>query len=290
MSDTPDRASDLGRATLAATRRYTLTSRVIDQTFIIDVARPAFRVPASQQLPVVYVLDGDGAFGVAAQAARMMQMEVGGLPPMIIVGIGYQYSSPQLAMAEHGAWRTRDFSPSLDAASQGRTRAALREAGFSAEVSYGGATAFLDFIDNELKPFIADRLAVDSGDQTLVGMSLGGLFALHTLFVSMASFSRYVILSPALWWDKDMIFTKEVAYAERSDDLPARIFLGVGGREDEDGAPYWPVTKLAKMAATMRARHYASLHITHHVFPNETHMSVYPGAFVRGLREVFAET
>lgn len=193
-----DQADDLGRATLTATRRYALKSRAVDQTFIINVARPAHRVPDAQRLPVVYVLDGDGAFGVAAQAARMMQMEAGGLPPMLIAGIGYRYSLPRLAMAEHGAWRTRDFSPSLDVASRARTHAALREAGFSAEVDYGGASAFLTFINDELKPFIAEQYAADPNDQTLVGMSLGGLFALHAMFNSPTSFKRYVVLSPAL--------------------------------------------------------------------------------------------
>jgi uncharacterized protein len=287
MPDKPGDADDLGRATLSATRSYTLRSRTLDQTFIIDVARPAVRIPDGQRLPVVYVLDGDGAFGVAAQAARMMQMEVGGLPPMLIVGIGYRYSSPQLAMAEHGAWRTRDFTPSVDAESQARTRVALREAGFLAEVDYGGAAAFLKFITDEVTPFIVDRSAADPEDQCLVGMSLGGLFALYALFDASAAFRRYVILSPALWWDNDTIFAREAAYAAHSADLPARVFLGVGGREDEDGAPYLPVTKLARMAAVLRERRYPSLEVTHHVFPEETHMSVYPGAFVRGMRAVF---
>lgn len=290
MSNTADHANDLGRATLSATRSYALKSSAVDQTFVIDVARPALRVPDRQPLPVTYVLDGDGAFGVAAQAARMMQMEAGGLPPMIIVGIGYRYSSPRLAMAEHGAWRTRDFSPSLDAATEAGTRAALREAGFAAEVGYGGATAFLTFINDELKPFITERYAADPDDQALVGMSLGGLFALHALFASPAAFRRYVILSPALWWDNDAIFAEEAAYAARSADLPARVFLGVGGREDEDGAPFWPVTKLARIAAALGERRYPNLRLISHVFPDETHMSVYPGAFVRGLRAVFGET
>ena len=285
MSTTP--TNDEGRATLSATRSFALKARAVDQTFVIDVSRPGLRVPDGQRLPVVYVLDGDGAFGIAAQAARMMQIEAGGLPPMLIVGIGYRYSSPRLAMAEHGAWRTRDFTPSVDAFSQARTRAALREAGYAREVEYGGAPAFLSFIIDELRPFIAERFAGDPDDQSLVGMSLGGLFALNTLFAPFAHFRRYVILSPALWWDDDMIFRREADFAAAAGDLPARVFLGVGGREDEDGAPYWPVAKLARLAAALSGRRYPGLELRHHVFADETHMSVYPGGFVRGLRTVF---
>ncbi|HEX3920214.1 MAG TPA: alpha/beta hydrolase-fold protein [Caulobacteraceae bacterium] len=287
-SDAAVSVQDLGRATLSGTRRYALTSAIVDQTFAIDIARPAMPVPADQPLPVVYILDGDGAFGVAAQAARMMQMEAGGLPPMLIVGIGYRYSSPAAAAAEHGAWRSRDFSPSLDAGVLPRTQAAVRAAGFTGTVEHGGAGRFLDFITGELMPFVASRYPVDAADQTLVGMSLGGLFALHVLFEAPASFRRYLVVSPALWWDDRIIFDREAALAARQGDLPARVFLGVGGAEDDAGPPYLPVSLLAQLEAALRSRRHASLRLAHYVFPEETHMSVYPGAFCRGLRTLFA--
>ena len=279
---------DLGRANIAGTRRYALTSRLIDQTFIIDVARPAMQTPANQPLPVIYVLDADGAFGIAAQTARMLQMETPGLPPALVVGVGYRYSGPNLARAEHGAWRTRDFSPTLDRFTAPRTRASLAEAGLESEVRYGGASAFLAFLTEELRPFIAGRYAIDFADQTLIGMSLGGLFSLFTLFKAPAAFNRHLILSPALWWDERTIFAAEAAYASSATDLPAKVFLGVGALEEAEGAPYWPVSNLAAMEQALRARRYPGLELTHHVFPDETHMSVYSGAVSRGLRTVFS--
>jgi predicted alpha/beta superfamily hydrolase len=280
-------AEELGRATIAGSRRYALTSRLVDQTFIVDVARPAIPTPANQPLPVIYVLDADGAFGVAAQAARMLQMETPGLPPVLVVGVGYRYSGPKLARAEHGAWRTRDFTPSLDRFSAPRTRAALAEAGYEARVRYGGAAAFLAFLTEELRPFVAGRYAINPSDQTLLGMSLGGLFSLYALFKAPAAFNRHLIVSPALWWDERIMFAEEAAYAEKATDLPAKVFLGVGASEEADGAPYWPVSNLADMDAALRGRRYPGLHLTHHVFPDETHMSVYPGAVSRGLRALF---
>ena len=280
-------AEDLGRATIAGSRRYALTSRLVDQTFIVDVARPTLPTPADRPLPVIYVLDADGAFGVTAQTARMLQMEAAGLPPVLVVGVGYRYSSPKLARAEHGAWRTRDFSPSLDRFSAPHTRAALAEAGYEAEVRYGGAAAFLAFLTEELRPFIAACYATNPSDQTLVGMSLGGLFSLYALFQAPAAFNRHLIVSPALWWDERIIFAEEAAYAEIATDLPAKVFLGVGASEEADGAPYWPVSNLAALDAALRGRRYPELHLTHHVFPDETHMSVYPGAVSRGLRALF---
>lgn len=286
-SDAAVSVQDLGRSTLSGARRYALMSRIVGQTFVIDIARPAMPVPADQPLPVVYILDGDGAFGVAAQAARMMQMDAGGLPPMLIVGVGYRYSSPAAAAAEHGAWRSRDFSPSLDAESLPRTQAALAAQGFAGTVEHGGAGRFLDFITHELMPFVAGLHPVDAADQTLVGMSLGGLFALHVLFEAPATFLRYLVLSPALWWDQRAIFAREAALAARQTDLPARVFLGVGGTEDDAGPPYLPVSLLAQLHAALRSRRYPALRLIHHVFPDETHMSVYPGGLCRGLRTLF---
>ena len=64
---------ELGRASITGSRSYSLKSRNVDQTFQIDVARPSSRLAEGQKLPVVYVLDGNGCFGLATQTARMLQ-------------------------------------------------------------------------------------------------------------------------------------------------------------------------------------------------------------------------
>jgi pimeloyl-ACP methyl ester carboxylesterase len=47
----------------------------------------------------------------------------------------------------------------------------------------------------------------------LFGTSLGGLFALYALLTDPASFDRYVIGSPAIWWDGEMLFDLEARQA-----------------------------------------------------------------------------
>ena len=277
---------DLGRASIAGTRAYALTARASGRTYLIEVARPAAPPPPGRA-PVVYVLDGNGAFGLATQTARMLQMQAGGLPPLLVVGVGYRFDPAGDAGVQHGAGRSLDFSPSVDTHSLERTRAAFAALGDTTPVEHGGADAFLAFIEQDLKPFIASRYAVDPADQTLAGMSLGGLFALHALVTAPTAFRRMIAVSPPLWWDDGVIFREEAALAERVDDLAVDLFLGVGGLEEEDGAPYWPVSNLARMDAALRSRRYPGLRLTHHVFAEETHMSVLPGALSRGLRAVF---
>ncbi len=77
-----------------------------------------------------------------------------------------------------------------------------------------------------MKTLVEGRYRVDTRDQTLVGMSLGGLFALHTLFNAPASFQRYVVVSPSIWWNNRVILEQETASAKRGDDLTANLFLG----------------------------------------------------------------
>jgi predicted alpha/beta superfamily hydrolase len=277
---------ELGRATLQGTKSYVVKSKNTDRAFLIDVARPALPVTEGQTVPVVYVLDGNGAFGLAAQTIQMLQLG-GSLPSMIVVGVGYSFDRARNPRVEHAERRGRDFSPAVDQMALERTRAAFAAEGLDGDIQHGGASAFLSFLIDEVKPFVASRYPVDIRDQTLVGMSLGGLFALHALFAAPAAFNRVVVVSPALWWNKHMIFDEEADLSGRTSDLPVRLFLGVGALEDADVDLFLPVTNLQMMDTTLRGRSYPNLKIAHRVFPDENHMSVYPIALSHGLRAVF---
>src|SRR5215831_10343690 len=74
----------------------------------ISVAVPA-AVPPDTALPVLYVVDGDLLFGIAAEIARVLP--VGGtLPPLYVVGIGYDAEYLDFLKL-----RTADLSPPLSA-------------------------------------------------------------------------------------------------------------------------------------------------------------------------------
>ena len=72
-------------------------------------------------------------------------------------------------------------------------------------------------------------------------------------------------------------------------DLPLRLFLSVGDREEGDDTPYASVSSLRKMNEILASRCYPSLKLSHQVFAGETHSSVYPAAFGRALRELFVQ-
>lgn len=276
---------DLGRTTILGSKSYALKSKHVDQTFQIDVARPARRMADGEALPVVYVLDGNSAFGIATPTARLLQDE--GLPPMLIVSIGYRFDETKPMSAQFFETRTRDYTPSADAPWLEMSKEALAKNGVMVNTVTGGAAAFLAFIEEELKPFIASRYPVKADDQTLTGMSLGGLFTLYALFEKPGSFARYGAFSPSIWWNDRAVLRNEEALAARVKDLPVRLFLSVGVLEEGIGAPYSMVSNLETLRQKLVARKYPGLRLTHQVFPDETHGSVYPASFSRGLRRLF---
>src|SRR5260221_5293001 len=282
---TPE-VAELGRSTLRGTKSFTLTSRHVDQTFLIDVAWPPTLVTPGQRLSVVYVLDGNSSFGLAMQTAWMLQLGPGAIPPMLVVGVGYHVETRSELQA--GSLRFRDMTAGSNEAYMTMARAHDGPGRLPAEISPGGADALLKFINDELKPFIAARFPVDETDQTLVGMSLGGLFTLHALFNAPASFNRYVAGSPSIWWNGRRLFEDEAALALRVTDLPVRLFLAVGEQEEAESDTAKMVSNLYEMEARLRRRAYPGLRMSMAVFPDENHMSVFPAILSRGLREVFA--
>lgn len=285
-SDSAFQWQDLGPARLAGTRSFSLASKAVDQTFTIDVALPPFQTALDRSLPVVFVLDGDHTFATVAQTARSLQIDRAGLPPMLIVGIGYRPTEEGAVRAPLGL-RTRDLTPSDDARYVAMLRAAPPPFTLPDDIRPGGAGRFLSFIKEELGPFLATQFAVDPDDQTIVGMSLGGLFALHVLFTAPRAFRRYVVASPAIWWDDGLLFREEIVQAALADDLNANVFLCAGAREEMDEPSARMVSNLAAMAAVLGGRAYPSLNLVQHLFEGEGHLSVYPAAVSRGLRAVF---
>jgi len=96
----------------------------------------------------------------------------------------------------------------------------------------GGGSEFLKCFMEEIIPFIENEYRANSKDRTIVGHSFGGLFASYVLFNAPDTFHRYLISSPSLQWDDRVIFKYESNYAKQNSELPAKVFLSIGGEEN----------------------------------------------------------
>lgn len=273
----------IGPTIVRGAESFLLKAARIDQTFQIDVLAPQGEV--KEPLPVIYVTDASYGFGIAAQTVSLMQMSRE-LPRAVLVGIGYPATIDAKTIR---GLRFREFCPTEAPAYVERIRREM-PGEIPDGVLPGGAGAFLAFITDELKPLIEARYPVDVKDQTLSGMSLGGLFALFALFTKPGAFQRVVALSPSIWWDERALVGIEAELAKTAKDLPVNLFTSIGALEEAAYPQAQMVSNLYTLDAALRSRKYPTLRMAMEVFPQETHNSVYAGSFTRGLRTVFGRT
>ena len=107
----------------------------------------------------------------------------------------------------------------------------------------------LDFITDNLMPYLCENYNIDCADSTLYGHSDGGVFTHYALFNSdkyeNQPFGHYIIGSPALWGlynynDRESISSDDVindyGYFDRNEKLGKSVFLCAGSQEDPDYA------------------------------------------------------
>lgn len=271
------------RVTLDGTEVHHLRSEAIGQDYLVNVAFPPGYDPVGDPYPVVYLTDGGPAFTAMSAVTPLMHLS-GELKPFITAGITYDIKVSLHAIT----LRNRDLTHSAN-------KTALAGDDMPdwykslPQVEPGGAAAFLDFINTQVRPYIRQHFNA-SDDATYAGYSLGGLFGLFTLFTSPASFQRYVIGSPSIWWNNRDILNLEAAYAASFDDLDAVLFMCSGQLEEPADAPddSAMVSNMLKLAETLQNRGYQNLRLTHTVLEQETHPSGHPLALLRGLRVLFA--
>src|SRR5262249_24892805 len=172
---------------------------------------PGYNANPTRRYPVLYLQDGQNMFDAATSFLRGQEWHLDeqeqllvaqhAVDPMIIVGI----SSSGLA-------RVNEFTP-------------------SSASRYGGqADLYGRMLVEEIKPFIDARYRTtkERSHTALGGTSLGGLATLYLGLKYKDIFGQLAILSPAAFWDHEMI----VRYVQ---SLPAktnqRIFLAIGTAE-----------------------------------------------------------
>lgn len=263
-----------------------------DGSFKISVARVA-HVPEGTKVPVLYVLDGDIGFALAAEIARLRGI-MGMLPTAMVVGIGYGVDFPEFAKL-----RTADLTPPLSEAG----RAALGGMTSFIGDQDGGADAFLSFLTDTLAPEIGRRYPEASADERILfGHSLGGLFTTYALLTRPDAFTAFLANSPSLWWDGFAVLGHLPAFKDKlaALDRKPRVLIGVGGQEQDPPTkvPMGMQMSLEEIQATVAASRMVDAvpelaaalssaglsDVEHVIYDKEDHGSVVPAAMMRGLR------
>lgn len=192
---------------------------------------------------------------MAASIARYLQIG-GNIPELIIVGIGYGSIDKSA-----GNKRNRDYRPTQT----------------------GSAENFVIFLRDELIPYIDSNYRTIPGDRTINGYSIGGLFALYTLFTQPETFNRYIVGSPYLMWNDYSIYNYEENSPEKIGDKRINLFISVGS-EESDEKYFNPIDSLV---IKIQERNYTGLSLETKVFDGSTHLTGSPIALTHGLIWIF---
>jgi uncharacterized protein len=266
--------------TVPLTETRSLYSKILEQEMVLFIKLPAsYKINTEKIYPCWYLTDANRSFVMIANMANFFEIPVIIEPEIFIVGIGYKIKD----MGDWGAWRTRDLTPTNIPSSDTYWAGIFSKfAGREIEVKTGGSAKFLEFIEKEVFPFMESNYRVSSTGRGLGGYSYGGLFSLYVLFKRPELFSIYFAGSPSIKYDKGVLYTYEKEYASTHKDLNAKLFMTAGGDEDST-----MIANVKTMGDLLEARNYTGLEVETHIFPDETHQSCIPAAFMRAFRVLY---
>lgn len=265
------------------TEIHPLRSDAIGDDFELWIAHPQPGFQPSPEPPgVLYVLDANLFFGTAVEMTRLMHKLYAELPPIRVVGLAY----PGPDFFRQGQLRSRDFTPTEDPGMAAMAKSLpAPPTGGPVTPAMGGAGAFLDFLADDVLPFVSSRFDA-AGRSTLFGSSMGGLFAVHVLLERPELFDGYVGVSPALWWN-DAQLLHDVPPPPEGVDAP-KVYLASGSLEEAAHVPMLARFKLISNARAMAERlvgaGWPAATTTFTEIDGETHTSVVAPALARGLR------
>jgi len=231
--------------------------------------------------PVLYVLDSDVDFPMVKNIADTMVKNSGAIEPIIIAGIGYKGQE----LSTHNSrvfWknymlnRTRDYIPSNLTKDVDRFMN-KRVDGYQFIKNHWNGEKFKVFIENELIPNINKNYRT-SGENALLGHSLGGLFASFLMLENSQVFAKYMILSPAAINETGVI---EKILKMKQDNIKAYFAVGTLENDDkgdmtEDLRQFYQKISKEKIESKLE------------IIENEDHISVFPVAFTKGVRYLFS--
>ncbi len=248
------------------------------------IIRAPLRPPAEgEKSSTFYFLDA--LANMTPAAAMSYNYEIFNyIPSAYFVGIGYKNEEGSFWKEEN---RTRDYTPTEFTPPEGHFLENSRKDWFGS----GGAPAFFDVVEKEIIPFVEANFDVNKTDRVLIGKSTSGLGATYALLNRPGLFNRYVIISPAIWWD-DWLLPREDRWvmraardtAETQYPLETRVYFAVGEAEERLDL----VTDLYVLANSLRKRRNENLKVNLEVLPGEQHEGVFPAAFMRGIVGVYA--
>ena len=145
--------------------------------------------------------------------------------------------------------------------------------------NYGQVENFYSYLKEELIPSINLKFKTNADSNSIIGHSLGGLFAFFCLFKADNMFAKYFALSPALWIDNYSIYKFNKVTA----GLPTKKYLYFVSGSKETINKILKGTENAKLF--LDKMKYINLVYEYDILKGQTHNSEVPLTLDKILRE-----
>ncbi|MFD1582774.1 alpha/beta hydrolase [Microbulbifer halophilus] len=237
-----------------------LEDRTSERVYPLFIKLPR-SYPENPQLhyPVIYLTDAWYAFQIVSGATRY-PMGSGKMGEAILVGISYSRGDSGQSS------RFRDYTPTRDRDWQSLTGDAASHAGFIADTVF---------------PYIEKNYRTEKGSRTFIGNSLGGLFGAYMLLTRPDMFDNYILGSPSVWYDDDVILSFD---AEPTDKI-RRVFIAVGGQETPDAGNtiHDMVEGARQLYSKLKGESRIKLESKLLLIPEAKHETAFPTTAIQGL-------
>jgi predicted alpha/beta superfamily hydrolase len=251
QSCTKDKLDKLGTNT-----SFEMTSANTETDYVISVFYPDDAFPTTP-VPVLLVLDG---FWYGDMTAGIMNelLEEGSMPKCLMVSIDY--------VGGGGSYkRYTDLVYPHPSSTEERK-----------------GDLFYKFLTEELMPNIEANYATDTTRRTLLGHSLGGYFAIHSMFDHAGDqfFKNRVAASCSIGFDDNVLMVLELEASNILNDIDQNLFIGCGTIVGSS-----PVMH-QELFNRLSSRNYPHLKVDFGAYPKTHGSDSYP-TFKNGLRHVF---
>lgn len=234
---------------------YKLPSTIMGGARTINVWLPPGYAEGNQRYPVLYLLDGgvEQDFHHISGLAQLGTI-VGTTRDMIVEGIESVDRRNELAFPVATDTKLKADYPTA-----------------------GQSERFRRFIAAELKPWV-EKSYRTNGEDALIGESLAGLFVVETMLRAPDLFDDWIAISPSLWWDNEVLVKAAPALLPK---VRGRLWLSVANEQGMGVAPF---------AALLKDKAPAALNWTYAPRPGETHATIYHGAALAALRQLYPQS
>ncbi len=150
------------------------------------------------------------------------------------------------------------------------------------ENTTGGGEKFLNFIENQLVPFVNENYNKSNVPRTIIGHSFGGLFAIYSLQTRPDLFENYIVIGASLSINSSEFL--EMANFNKLDnsELKLNVFNSYGDLEPN-------FTKKANdtLSKILQEDRFGNINYHFKKYPNESHTSALKEAIYDGLSFIY---